>query len=234
VLTFPARKAADMADGACHQELSNASREVMLGALSVPFAPIRHDPRPAARCQDAGKYREPQGETAFPRRRRPKVTQTGGRDDCCRPGNRHVIGHGAALKIARWWHCQQDTPSDHTPFARMLPSVTGSFDWESTHGRNPPRRRPSRSNANVLGSWCHRHAGYRLWPLGFLGKTPTILPVASIRRKVSGSCPGWRRDTSCARSLAAAIASAALVKTEVSLSTRMPFLSQSIANNSIS
>src|SRR4051812_5660377 len=62
------------------------------------------------------------------------------------------------------------------------------------------------------------------------GKTPKIFPVASIKRKVSGSCPGWRRATSCARSLAAAIASAALVKTEVSFSTSMPLLSQSIAN----
>ena len=51
--------------------------------------------------------------------------------------------------------------------------------------------------------------------MGFLGKTPKIFPVASIKRKVSGSCPGWRRATSCARNLAAAIASAALVKTEM-------------------
>jgi hypothetical protein len=25
-------------------------------------------------------------------------------------------GHGAALRIARWWHCQHDTSSDRTPF----------------------------------------------------------------------------------------------------------------------
>jgi hypothetical protein len=30
-------------------------------------------------------------------------------------------GHGSALKIARWWHCQHDTSSDRTPLARMLP-----------------------------------------------------------------------------------------------------------------
>jgi hypothetical protein len=35
--------------------------------------------------------------------------------------------HWSALKIARWWHCQQYTSSDRTPFARMLPSVTGSM-----------------------------------------------------------------------------------------------------------
>jgi hypothetical protein len=29
--------------------------------------------------------------------------------------------------IARWWHCQHDTSSDRTPFARMLPSVIGSI-----------------------------------------------------------------------------------------------------------
>jgi hypothetical protein len=63
-------------------------------------------------------------------------------------------------------------------------------------------------------------------------KTPKIFPVSSIERKLSGSCPGWRVATSCARSLAAAIASAALVKTEVSFSTGMPPLSQTIANNS--
>jgi hypothetical protein len=34
-------------------------------------------------------------------------------------------GHGSALKIARWWHCQQHTSSDRTPLARMLPRVIG-------------------------------------------------------------------------------------------------------------
>jgi hypothetical protein len=33
--------------------------------------------------------------------------------------------HGSALKIALWWHCQHDTSSDRTLFARMLPSVIG-------------------------------------------------------------------------------------------------------------
>jgi hypothetical protein len=34
-------------------------------------------------------------------------------------------GHGSALKIARWWHCQQHTSSVRTPLARMLPRVIG-------------------------------------------------------------------------------------------------------------
>src|SRR5271157_1156088 len=33
--------------------------------------------------------------------------------------------HGSALRIARWWHCQQHTSSDRTPLARMLPRVIG-------------------------------------------------------------------------------------------------------------
>ena len=36
-------------------------------------------------------------------------------------------GHRSALMIARWWHTQQHTSSDRTPFARMLPSVMGSI-----------------------------------------------------------------------------------------------------------
>jgi hypothetical protein len=78
----------------------------------------------------------------------------------------------------------------------------------------------------------YRPTALRLGAL--LGKTPKIFPVASIRRKVSGSRPGWRRATSRARSLAAATASAALGKTEVSVSIKMPPLSQTIANNLIS
>jgi hypothetical protein len=35
--------------------------------------------------------------------------------------------HRSALMIARWWHTQQHTSSDRTPFARMLPSVLGSI-----------------------------------------------------------------------------------------------------------
>jgi hypothetical protein len=57
-----------------------------------------------------------------------------------------------------------------------------------------------------------------------------IFPVESINRKVSGSWPKWRRATSSARGLAVAIASAALGKTEVSVSITMPRLSQTIAN----
>jgi hypothetical protein len=37
------------------------------------------------------------------------------------------LGQASALMIARWWHCQQDTSSDRTPFARMLLSVIGSI-----------------------------------------------------------------------------------------------------------
>jgi hypothetical protein len=33
--------------------------------------------------------------------------------------------HRSALKIARWWHCQQHTSSERTPLARMLPRIIG-------------------------------------------------------------------------------------------------------------
>jgi hypothetical protein len=36
-------------------------------------------------------------------------------------------GHASTFKTARWWHCQQDTKSERTPLARMLPSVIGSI-----------------------------------------------------------------------------------------------------------
>jgi hypothetical protein len=61
-----------------------------------------------------------------------------------------------------------------------------------------------------------------------------LFPSHPSKRKLSGSCPGWRLATSCARVLAAAIASSLVVKTQASLSTRMPPLSQSIANNAVS
>jgi hypothetical protein len=108
--------------------------------------------------------------------------------------------------------------SFHTP--PMASEVTLSLEFalgSACTGSIGYSRHPDRSHRN--------RSVYRPWLLGFLGKTPTIFPVASIKRKVSGSCPGWRRATSCARSLAAETASAALGKTEVSLSTRMPFLS---------
>jgi hypothetical protein len=63
-----------------------------------------------------------------------------------------------------------------------------------------------------------------------IGKTPKILPVAPLRRKLSGSRPGWRLAISFARSFAPAITSASLVRIEVSLSTGTPRLSQSIPN----
>jgi hypothetical protein len=34
-------------------------------------------------------------------------------------------GHRLALRIARWWHRQQETSSERTPFVRMLPRVKG-------------------------------------------------------------------------------------------------------------
>jgi hypothetical protein len=92
-----------------------------------------------------------------------------------------------------------------------------------TNGRLLPN--VDHESAETGSDCCHQ----ALFDIGdFLGKTPKIFPVASIKRKVSGSWPGWRRATSCARSLAAAIASAALGKTEVSVSTTMPRLSQTI------
>jgi hypothetical protein len=50
-------------------------------------------------------------------------------DDGARPkaGTGTPSGHGSALKIARWWHCQQHTSSDRTPLARMLPKVITSI-----------------------------------------------------------------------------------------------------------
>jgi hypothetical protein len=54
-------------------------------------------------------------------------------------------GHGSALRIARWWHCQQDTSSDCTPLARMLPRVMGGPAWDRGRvlmtGRIPRRLR---------------------------------------------------------------------------------------------
>jgi hypothetical protein len=43
-------------------------------------------------------------------------------------------GQGSALKIARWWHCQQHTSSDRTPLARMLPRVIGGPAWDRGRG----------------------------------------------------------------------------------------------------
>jgi hypothetical protein len=63
-----------------------------------------------------------------------------------------------------------------------------------------------------------------------MGKTPNILPVASVKRKLSGSRPGWRLTTFAARALASAITWISDVSTEVSRSTGTPLLSQSIAN----
>jgi hypothetical protein len=58
----------------------------------------------------------------------------------------------------------------------------------------------------------------------------TTLPVASMRRKLSGSRLGRRAATASALVRAAAMASSTLVATEVSRSTGTPRLSQSIAN----
>jgi Mn2+/Fe2+ NRAMP family transporter len=65
-----------------------------------------------------------------------------------------------------------------------------------------------------------------------IGKTPNILPVSSVNRKLSGSRPGWRFETSATRVLVAAITLASSVRTDVSRSTGTPLLSQSIANMS--
>ena len=56
------------------------------------------------------------------------------------------------------------------------------------------------------------------------------LPIASVKRKLSGSRPGLRLVTSRARLWRQRIASASLIKTDVSLWTGKPFLSQSIPN----
>ena len=42
-------------------------------------------------------------------------------------GTRTWSAQASTLKIARWWHCQQDTSSERTPFSRMLPRVIGSI-----------------------------------------------------------------------------------------------------------
>jgi hypothetical protein len=42
-------------------------------------------------------------------------------------GTGTLSGYRSALRIARWWHRQQDTKSERTPFSRMLPSVIGSI-----------------------------------------------------------------------------------------------------------
>jgi hypothetical protein len=55
----------------------------------------------------------------------------------------------SALRMARWWHCQQDTASERTPFARTLPRVIGSIDslkraMQRILGACYPRRYPER------------------------------------------------------------------------------------------
>jgi hypothetical protein len=63
-----------------------------------------------------------------------------------------------------------------------------------------------------------------------MGTIAKIFPPASVNRKPSGSCPEWRLATSGARLFAAAIASSLVAKTQISLSTGMAPLSQSIEN----
>jgi hypothetical protein len=60
--------------------------------------------------------------------------------------------------IARWWHCHQDTSSDRTPLARMLPSVIGSIGSSRASCCRPARAAPFRwplsatSHLEVRGS----------------------------------------------------------------------------------
>jgi hypothetical protein len=63
-----------------------------------------------------------------------------------------------------------------------------------------------------------------------MGTIAKILPVASAKRKLSGSRPDWRLATSGARVFAAAIASSLVAKTQISFSTGMAPRSQSIEN----
>jgi hypothetical protein len=42
-------------------------------------------------------------------------------------GTGTLSGHGSALRIVLWWHTPQQTSSERTPLARMLPSVIGSI-----------------------------------------------------------------------------------------------------------
>jgi hypothetical protein len=63
-----------------------------------------------------------------------------------------------------------------------------------------------------------------------MGTMAKIFPLASVNRKLSGSRPEWRLATSGARLFAAAIASSLVAKTQISFSTGMAPLSQSIEN----
>jgi hypothetical protein len=63
-----------------------------------------------------------------------------------------------------------------------------------------------------------------------MGTIAKILPFASVSRKPSGSRPEWRLATSGARVFAAAIASSLVARTQISFSTGMAPLSQSIEN----
>jgi hypothetical protein len=60
--------------------------------------------------------------------------------------------------------------------------------------------------------------------------TPQILPVGSVRRKLSGSLPGCRFTMQTARRIASATASASSWSTDVSFAMGIPFRSQSIPN----
>jgi hypothetical protein len=81
--------------------------------------------------------REPDLDSIFDRPRR-FVTSFGGASAPTIPYRVHTmrgpkvgtgtsLGHASALMIARWWQFQHDTSSEHTPLARMLPSVIGSI-----------------------------------------------------------------------------------------------------------
>jgi hypothetical protein len=128
--------------------------------------------------------------------------------------------------------------------ACRLQSYSGTALPQRARSRPHPRAPSSQSwrfrackptiGANIAGCCKHDTRGFCHRFRSRTGNTPKIVPVASIRRKPSGSWPGWRVATTPTLALAAAIASSALAKTEVSLSTGMPPLSQSIANNAVS
>ena len=84
-------------------------------------------------------------------------------------------------------------------------------------------RRGCKYGAMTAGRDCYRFQSR-------IGTMAKIFPVASDNRKPSGSRPEWRLATSGARVFAAAIASPLVATTQISFSTGMAPLSQSIEN----
>ena len=120
----------------------------LTGQLGQGYAACRHalaveairSPSTARRRKETmtpAPFRRPGPSSSTLRRQCPPGAAIGGRRGLPKAG-RHSVGSGStgapsmfpdvailaldhvsALKIARWWHCQQDTSSDRTPFARM-------------------------------------------------------------------------------------------------------------------